>query len=34
MSRSGSTFTRKTPKSMINQARWTEEDLQRLELIS
>jgi predicted RNA binding protein YcfA (HicA-like mRNA interferase family) len=30
----GSTFTRKTLKSMINQACWTEEDLRRLKLIS
>ena len=29
----GSTFTRKTLKSMISQARWTEEDLKRLRLI-
>jgi hypothetical protein len=30
----GSTFTRKTLKSMIKQeARWTEEDLKRLKLI-
>jgi len=31
---SGSTFTRKTLKSMIEQAGWTEEDLKRLKLIS
>ena len=29
----GSTFRRKTLKSMIGQARWTEEDLKRLKLI-
>jgi predicted RNA binding protein YcfA (HicA-like mRNA interferase family) len=29
----GSTFKRKTLKSMIDQARWTEEDLKRLRLI-
>jgi len=29
----GSTFKRKTLKSMITQARWTEEDLLRLKLI-
>jgi predicted RNA binding protein YcfA (HicA-like mRNA interferase family) len=29
---SGSTFTRKTLKSMIDQARWTEDDLKRLKL--
>jgi predicted RNA binding protein YcfA (HicA-like mRNA interferase family) len=28
-----STFTRKTPKSMIDQTQWTEEDLKRLKLI-
>jgi predicted RNA binding protein YcfA (HicA-like mRNA interferase family) len=28
-----STFTRKTLKSMIEQSRWTEEDLKRLKLI-
>ncbi len=28
-----STFKRKTLKSMIDQARWTEEDLKRLKLI-
>lgn len=28
-----STFTRKTLKSMIEQARWTEDDLKRLKLI-
>jgi len=27
------TFTRKTLKSMIDQTRWTEEDLKRLKLI-
>ena len=31
---SGSTFRRKTLKSMIDQTRWTETDLRRLELIS
>ena len=30
---SGSTFTRKTLKSMIDQACWTEDDLKRLKLI-
>ena len=30
----GSTFRRKTLKSMINQAQWREEDLKRLKLIS
>ena len=30
----GSTFRRKTLKSMINQAQWSEEDLKRLKLIS
>jgi predicted RNA binding protein YcfA (HicA-like mRNA interferase family) len=29
----GSTFKRKTLKSMIDQARWTEEDFKRLRLI-
>jgi hypothetical protein len=29
----GSTFTRKTLKSMIERARWSEEDLKRLKLI-
>lgn len=29
----GRTFTRKTLKSMITQAGWTEEDLKRLKLI-
>jgi len=29
----GSTFTRKTLRSMIGQARWTEEDLKGLKLI-
>ncbi len=31
--RAGDTFRRKTLKSMIEQARWTEEDLKRLKLI-
>ena len=30
----GNTFTRKTLKTMIEQARWTEDDLKRLKLIS
>jgi predicted RNA binding protein YcfA (HicA-like mRNA interferase family) len=30
----GGTFKRKTLKSMIDQTRWTEEDLKRLKLIS
>ena len=30
---SGRTFTRKTLRSMIEQARWTEADLKRLKLI-
>lgn len=30
----GRTFTRKTLKSMIDQTRWTEDDLKRLKLIS
>lgn len=30
----GRTFRRKTLKSMIEQARWTEEDLKRLKLIA
>jgi predicted RNA binding protein YcfA (HicA-like mRNA interferase family) len=30
---SGSTFKRKTLRSMIEQTRWTEEDLRRLKLI-
>ncbi len=29
----GKTFTRKTLKSMITQAFWTEDDLRRLKLI-
>lgn len=29
----GSTFTRKTLKAMIESARWTENDLKRLDLI-
>lgn len=29
----GSTFTRKTLKSMLAQTNWTEEDLKRLKLI-
>jgi predicted RNA binding protein YcfA (HicA-like mRNA interferase family) len=29
----GNTFTRKTLKSMLKQARWTEDDLKRLKLL-
>ena len=29
----GATFARKTLKSMVKQARWTEDDLRRLKLI-
>ena len=32
--RSGDTFRRKTLKSMIDQSRWTEDDLKRLKLIA